>query len=946
MERINATSWNCFGLKRNKVFVADLCRNSDIIALQETLLWPHDAALIDAVHPDYRGFSKSAMDITSHIVSGRPKGGLCFLWNKSLDNYVRVINYDSERLLGLRLEVNNMKFLFINVYLPWESRLNFDEYVQLLGEIQSIIQDSNDDHFCILGDFNAHPTRHFYVELTQFCQTNSLIISDTALLPPTTYTYTQYRLDTINTSWLDHCITSPVLHHAIENCEIRYDLGLTDDHLPLQICFKIPLLPPPPQPPRQPPVINWKFDERQKTISYTALTETYLRDIRQPAEALLCNNANCRNIQHCRDLSDFYTNIINTLLSTGSEIFNFLRRNARVVPGWNEYVKDIHQHARETFLLWRENGSPRVGPLALLMRRTRAHFKLALRQCQANEAQLRADGFSANLSANNHRQFWNGIQSVTPKVNKLAQRVGNAVGEAAISEMWADHFDSILNCINDHSSQAEVTNMLLNVDPFGEEDRITPMDIRDAIKQLAPNKARGCDGLPAEAYKFAHPVLHEMLAALYNSCLLHHFLPEAMLVVHLIPLIKSKLKDTADPGNYRPIAITTISSKILESLLLSRLKPYLNTTDNQFGFKAHHSTDTCIYLLKEMLNYYSLSGSPIFLCFVDVRKAFDRVNYLKLLLKLRERGTPAYLIAILHFWFKSQKFCVNWGGSLSRYFGSSNGLRQGGILSPHLFNVYIDKLNRQLNSLPIGCTINDLTTNNLCYADDMVLISPSAKGLQRLINICCEYASSHDIIYNETKTQCMSVLPRNLSHTPNPTITMDGHQLQFVNEFPYLGHIITNDLGDSADLEHRRRKLCALGNMITRRFAFCNRDTKLVLFRTYCYSVYGSSLWAKHTQEQLRRLRVVHNDILRRFTNTPRYNSATTMFRDYNLRSLKEIIRFSIASLVTRLQKSDNALIRNMLNSDAKTRSAMWQKWERVAFVALRKKKCGCVSFR
>ena len=180
----------------------------------------------------------------------------------------------------------------------------------------------------------------------------------------------------------------------------------------------------------------------------------------------------------------------------------------------------------------------------------------------------------------------------------------------------------------------------------------------------------------------------------------------------------------------------------------------------------------------------------------------------------------------------------------------------------------------------------------------------------------------------------MSVLPRYLSHTPNPTITLDGHQLQFVNEFPYLGHIITNDSNDNADIEDKRRKLCALGNMITRRFAFCNRDTKLVLFRTYCYSVYGSSLWAKHTQEQLRRLRVVHNDILRRFTNTPRYNSATTMFRDSNLRSLKENIRFSIASLVTRLQKSDNSLIINMLISDAKTRSAMWQKWERVAFVA------------
>ena len=933
MEEINVTTWNCFGLKRNKVFIADLCNSSKVIALQETLLWPHDAATIDTLHPSFKGFSKSAMDVTSGIISGRPRGGLCFLWDKALDNCVSVINFESDRLLGLRLEINNTKFLFINVYFPWENRLNFDQYVQLLGEIQSIIHDSDDDHFCILGDLNAHPTRHFYNELTQFCQTNSLIISDTALLPPTSYTYIQHRLNTINTSWLDHCISSQVLHQSITSCDIRYDLGLSDDHIPLQIRFKVPLLPQPPQPPQRPPVINWKFDDRQKTASFTSLTETHLKNIRQPAEALLCNNPNCHNGQHWRDLSAFYSNIINALLKAGSYSFNLLRRNARVVPGWNEFVKDLHQHARDTFLHWRENGSPRNGPLALMMRRTRAHFKLALRQCQANEAQLRADALSANLTVKNHSQFWKSLQTVTPKVNKLAQRVGHAVGGEAISEMWADHFGSILNCINDQLSQNEVNNILLNVNPIEVEDRITPTDIRDAIKQLSSNKARGCDGLPAEAYKYAHPVLHEIMAALYNSCLLHRFLPEPMLVVHLIPLIKSKLKDAADPGNYRPIAITTISSKILESLLLSRLKPYLNTTDNQFGFKSQHSTDTCIYLLKEMLNYYSLSGSPVFLCFVDVRKAFDRVNNLKLLIKLHERGTPTYLIAILHFWFKSQKFCVNWGDSLSRYFGSSNGLRQGGILSPHLFNVYIDKLNRQLNSLPIGCTINDHTTNNLCYADDMVLISSSAEGLQRLINICCDYASSHDIIYNETKTQCMSILPRNLRHIPNPTITLEGHQLLFVSEFSYLGHIITNNLSDNADIEHKRRKLCALGNMITRRFSFCNTDTKLVLFRAYFYNVYGSSLWAKYTQEHLRRLRVVHNDILRRFTKTPRHHSASALFQECNVRTLIATIRFSIASLVHRLKKSDNALIRNMLVSDAKIKSVLWQNWERVAFV-------------
>ena len=133
----------------------------------------------------------------------------------------------------------------------------------------------------------------------------------------------------------------------------------------------------------------------------------------------------------------------------------------------------------------------------------------------------------------------------------------------------------------------------------------------------------------------------------------------------------------------------------------------------------------------------------------------------------------------------------------------------------------------------------------------MVLISPSAEGLQRLIDTCTDYARLHDVVYNETKTQCMSVLPRSLRGVGNPTIILENHQLEFVNEFPYLGHIITNDRKDNVDIEHRRRKLCAVGNMIARRFAFCNVETKLQLFKSFCYSIYGCSLWVNYTTESL-----------------------------------------------------------------------------------------------
>ena len=89
---------------------------------------------------------------------------------------------------------------------------------------------------------------------------------------------------------------------------------------------------------------------------------------------------------------------------------------------------------------------------------------------------------------------------------------------------------------------------------------------------------------------------------------------------------------------------------------------------------------------------------------------------------------------------------MKWGSAVSSAFTVSNGIRQGGLISPILYNVYTDSLNTQLHRAKIGCHIAGECINHVAYADDMVLLAPSAKALQSLINICVEYASDHDII--------------------------------------------------------------------------------------------------------------------------------------------------------------------------------------------------------
>lgn len=306
--------------------------------------------------------------------------------------------------------------------------------------------------------------------------------------------------------------------------------------------------------------------------------------------------------------------------------------------------------------------------------------------------------------------------------------------------------------------------------------------------------------------------------------------------------------------------------------------------------------------------------TSIYACFLDLSRAFDLVNYKVLWGKLQNAGVPHSMVELLKFWYGGQTNSVRWGDSQSSEYRLECGVRQGGLTSPDLFNIYVNDLIDELRRTRVGCHIDGVCYNNLSYADDMVLLSPSISALRELLAVCENFALKNGMKYNIAKTE-MVIFKYGKGPERVPPVFLNGESVRVVKQFKYLGHILCESMQDDLDIERERRALAIRSNMLARRFAKCSRDVKLVLFRAYCQSFYTCQLWTKYTRKAYNILRVQYNDALRIITKQPRFCSASAMFADARVPDFFAIIRNRIASFWHRTRISNNVLIKTVNNN-------------------------------
>jgi hypothetical protein len=213
----------------------------------------------------------------------------------------------------------------------------------------------------------------------------------------------------------------------------------------------------------------------------------------------------------------------------------------------------------------------------------------------------------------------------------------------------------------------------------------TTVMIENAIKNIDNNSAPGLDDICIEHFKYAHPSVITILKSIFNIFLFLREVPTdfGLGLITPIPKFKGhKIKVGAD--DFRGITINSTVSKIFEYCILPSLSN-LTTSKRQFGFKKETSSTHAHNLLKNTIQCFNKMGHTVNLGLIDIRKAFDKVSHWGILTLLQKKKINPIIVDILAHWFSLSSARVVWNNSISFSVRLTAGVRQGGILSPLLF---------------------------------------------------------------------------------------------------------------------------------------------------------------------------------------------------------------------------------------------------------------------
>ena len=402
---------------------------------------------------------------------------------------------------------------------------------------------------------------------------------------------------------------------------------------------------------------------------------------------------------------------------------------------------------------------------------------------------------------NKSKEMFDQIKKVQKKEFHVKQiTVNDEAGEPIVDpdlimKRWEQYGEKLFTSSTTSAEKTKIEN-------FEKEPSPSIREVENALKSIKIGKSPGLDNIPAELIKIggehATKVLHSLCCSIWETCQWpNDWKQQELVMLHKAGSVK-------ECGNYRTIALLSHTSKILLGIILNRLKAKVEfeLADEQAGFRPGRGTGDMLCAIQavlEKLNAMKKDQQDAYVIFIDYSKAFDNVHHDNLVQTLLNMGFPPHLVALIQSLYTDQNAKIRWNGTHTSPFNIAKGVRQGCILSPHLFSIYTEQVMRDSDTDIQGIKVGGRKVSNLRYADDTALCAQSHQEASYLINKVNEVGQEKSLKLNVKKTKTFYIGDDD-NYEP---IKIGSEDLERVEHFKYLGSTKTSDAYCTKDVNIR-----------------------------------------------------------------------------------------------------------------------------------------------
>ena len=816
-------------------------RNDLIFGLIETHHKADDIPLLQI--PEYRCFQVCR----KKLKRGRKSGGICVYIHESIIRGVSKVNTAGSESIFIKLSKTffsmekdiTVSFSYcVPAGSSYQTRTQFDPYDDLQEKVSSVAQSG--DLIC-LGDFNARTaskpdyivsddntdipvigdmcpsdtiatyprgnidthTNSYGDRLLELCQSVPLRICNGRVLGDVLGSYTCYTEN--GQSTVDYCLVSPNIYHLISSFEVGEFLPNCSDHCSCSVTIRTNYAM------DLNPLHNYSFVEKPRRVAWSPEISCQFENIIQ----------NCASKDYLSEYEQQSVSDQVTVDGAVRSLSEFLVSAAVQAAGPALARAKSHVPRKSNKRNWkfRKNCAKFSKPkwfdssCDTLKRQMRVTSRL-LKQQPGNpylKGKLMTESKEfKRLRKHKQKQFVNHMFTELDQLHlsnpkgymDLVKSLRDGTFDKSVTDptshvspdKWRDHFQGLLGpTVPQSPTEEELTEYIrLNCDALKSElDRpFTRTELLAVISGLPNNKAICFDRVSNEMLKAGKLVIWKQLLFIFNNILSSTLYPTEWRNSILSPLHKSDL--LSDPNNFRGLAVGSCLGKLFNKLLHKRLENKCERENlihecQGSGKKGSRTADHLMIVRFLIDKYVNHGKGRLFACFFDLKKAFDTVprNFLFYTL-LREYNIGGNFLKVLQAMYTQNNVFVKVSEGLCQPFVSTIGVLQGEVNSPLLFNLFVNKISEVFDHSCDPVRIGNSDQNCLLWADDLLVVSESAVGLQNSITRVSDFYSSLGLQLNIKKTKVM-IFNKSGKVLKGYYFQLAGVPLEITESYQYLG---------------------------------------------------------------------------------------------------------------------------------------------------------------